>query len=91
MATSVHAANIFDGVGVESVLKRLIGKFPRLKKILADGGYRGEQLKNKVKAMLGCDLEVVLRSDQCPKKFAVLPKRWIVERSFSWFENCRRI
>lgn len=42
-------------------------------------------------ATLGCDLEIVLRPDECPSKFQVLPKRWIVERSFAWLENFRRL
>ncbi|MCQ2960354.1 MAG: transposase [Bacteroidales bacterium] len=59
--------------------------------IIADGGYRGEHLSNTLKATLGCDLEVVLRPDECPSKFQVIPKRWIVERSFAWLENFRRL
>ena len=64
---------------------------PRLKKILADGGYRGEELKEMVRKTLGCKLEVVLRPDESPKKFNVIPLRWIVERSFAWLYNFRRI
>ncbi|WP_353478159.1 transposase [Phocaeicola barnesiae] len=65
-------------------------KFPRLVKILADGGYRGD-LADWVKKKFGWILEVVLRPDECPSKFQVPPKRWIVERSFSWLENFRRL
>ena len=91
MVVVVHAANIFDGIRAETVLKRLVGKFYRLEKILANGSYRGEELKQKVKALLGCQIEFVLRPDQRPKRFAVIPKRWIVERSFARLENYRRI
>jgi putative transposase len=66
-------------------------KFPRLAKIIADGGYRGKLLSDTLKATLGCELEVVLRPDECPSKFQVMPKRWIVERSFAWLENFRRL
>ena len=65
------------------VIEKLNYKFPRLVKILADGGYKGD-LADWVKDKLGWILEVVLRPDECPSKFQVLPKRWIVERSFSW-------
>ena len=59
--------------------------------IIADGGYRGKRLSDTLKATLGCELEVALRPDECPSKFQVMPKRWIVERSFAWLENFRRL
>ncbi|MBO5131480.1 MAG: transposase [Paludibacteraceae bacterium] len=59
--------------------------------IIADGGYRGKLLSDTLKATLGCELEVVLRPDECPSKFQVMPKRWIIERSFAWQENFRRL
>lgn len=87
----VHEANIHDSVGAVQVFENMKYKFPRLAKIIADGGYRGEHLAKTLKATLGCDLEVVLRPDERPSKFHVQPKRWIVERSFSWMENYRRL
>jgi putative transposase len=59
--------------------------------IIADGGYRGKRLSDTLKATQGCELEVELRPDECPSKFQVMPKRWIVERSFAWLENFRRL
>jgi len=91
LAILVHEANIHDSKGAESALARIAHKFPRLKKILADGGYRGEELKGLVRKTLGCQLEVVLRPHERPKKFNVIPLRWIVERSFAWLYNFRRI
>ena len=91
LAISVHEANIHDSEGAESVLKKLANKFPRLKKILADVGYRGDELKETVRKTLGCQLEVVLRPDESPKKFNVIPLRWIVERFFAWLYNFRRV
>ncbi|WP_356948250.1 transposase, partial [uncultured Bacteroides sp.] len=64
--------------------------FPRLAKILADGGYRGS-LADWVFDKFKWELEVVLRPDECPSKFKVIPKRWIVERAFAWLENFRRL
>lgn len=75
---------------IASVRKHEI-RVPRLTKIIADGGYRSKHLSDTQKATLGCDLEVVLRPDECPSKFQVVPKRWIVERSFAWLENFRRL
>lgn len=67
------------------------GLLPRLKKMLADGGYKGRKLADTVRQKLGAEFTVVLRPDESPKKFSVLPLRCIVERSFSWLENFRRI
>ena len=91
MALSIHEANIHDSVGGESVIALMANKFLRLRKILADGGYRGDALSDKVKKTLGCELSIVLRPDESSKKFSVIPKRWIVERSFAWLENFRRM
>lgn len=91
MAIAIHEANIHDSVGAESVVKVMADRFPRLKKILADGGYRGEALSDKVMNTLGCELSIVLRPNESSKKFSVIPKRWIVERSFAWIENFRRV
>ena len=90
LAITIHAANIHDSGGAEFVFNEMIDRFPRLKAILADGGYRGDDISNAAKKH-DWDLKVVLRPDDCPKKFVVLPKRWIVERSFSWLEKCRRL
>lgn len=90
MAVAVHEANLHDSKGAPKVIERLENKFPRLVKILADGGYRGN-LADWVTEKFGWSVEVVLRSEECPTKFPVLPKRWIVERSFAWLENFRRL
>ena len=88
---AVHDASIHDSVGGNSVLEAVKGKSTRLAKILADGGYRGEVLASNVKKELGCELEIALRPEQSSKKFQIIPKRWIVERSISWIENYRRL
>jgi putative transposase len=85
----VHAGNIQDRDGAKLVLADLFGKTPRLKKLWADGGYAG-QLVDWVQTQLGCELEIVKRSDDM-RGFVVLPKRWIVERTFSWLGKCRRL
>lgn len=70
-------------------MRKLKEKFLSIKVIFADGGYRGEIIE-QVKSMFGYLLQIVLRTDK-EKKFEVLPKRWIIERTFSWFENTRRL
>lgn len=89
MATVIHPANIHDSKGAIPLIKQLVGRCPCLKKILADGGYQGP-LAEFVKG-LGWDFEVVLRPQEAARKFVVLPLRWIVERTFSWIENYRRM
>jgi putative transposase len=89
MSVKVHAANIHDSIGAVEPIEQLRYLFPRLRKIIADGGYRGK-LADFVKN-LGWELSVVLRPDESSKKFQVLPLRWIVERTFSWIENYRRM
>jgi len=60
-----------------------------MKKIYADGGYHGELVEN-MKNRFGWDMEITLWSDKATE-FRPLPKRWIVERTFSWLENFRRL
>jgi len=89
LAVVVHAANEHDSKSAPMVIAELRGRFARLVKIIADGGYRGELIENTRK-IYGWIVEVVLRSDTATK-FEVLPKRWIVERTFAWFESYRRL
>ena len=89
LAVAVHAADIQDRDGAKLVLLRLAGRFPRLRLIWADGGYAG-QLLGWTLATLGITLEIVAKpADQ--RCFAVLPKRWIVERTFGWLGRSRRL
>ncbi len=89
IAVVVHAANIHDSKAAEKVIETLRFRFPRLKIIFADGGYRGD-LVEKIKAAYNWVISITLRSDKT-KKFEVLPKRWVVERTFAWFESYRRL
>ena len=89
LAVVVHAANEHDSKGACDVIALLKGRFSRLVKIVADGGYRGELIE-KTKKAFNWILEIVLRSDDS-SKFSVIPKRWVVERTFAWFESYRRL
>lgn len=60
-----------------------------VKKVLVDGGYTGENFANEIKKISNAEVEVVKRNEL--HNFAVLPKRWIVERSFGWLDKCRRL
>ena len=85
----VHAGDIQDRDGARLVLEPLIGKLPRLRKLWGDGGYAG-QLVGRVRERTGWDLEIGKRSDDM-RGFVVLPKRWVVERTFAWLGTCRRL
>lgn len=89
LTARVHAANIHDSKAGFGVIESLEHRFERLKKIFADGGYRGELIDN-VKDEFGSEMVTTSRTDKSVN-FKPLPKRWIVERSFSWFENFRRL
>ena len=89
MAVVVHAANVQDRDGAKLVLGKLRGLYPRLKLIWADGGYAGK-LVDWTKTLGGWVLEIVKRSDDVIG-FVVLPKRWIVERTFGWIGRYRRM
>ena len=68
----------------------LIGYAPSLSKIVAllcDGGYTGDDFANEVKFLFGANVEIAKRSEL--HKFAVIPKRWIVERTLGWLDNYR--
>jgi putative transposase len=85
----VHAANIQDRDGAQLVLDKARGKFPRLALVWADGGYAG-RLIEWVKETCGWVLEIIKRSDDV-QGFVVLPRRWVVERTFGWLGRCRRL
>jgi transposase len=65
------------------------GAFARIENVLADGGYTGETFATEVKSLINAPVEIAKRNEL--HTFAVIPKRWIVERSFAWLEKCRRL
>jgi len=85
----VHAANVQDRDGAKPLLNRLRGRFPRLELIGADCSYRGP-LEEWTTRVTGFILQIV-RRDPDRKGFYVLPRRWVVERTFGWFGRYRRL
>ena len=57
--------------------------------VLADSGYTGQPFANGVSDLLGASVRIAKRNEL--HKFAVIPQRWVVERSFGWLEKCRRL
>jgi len=91
MHAIVHPADIQDRDGGGLVMATLFGLYPFLLKLYADGGYQGPTFQSAAKAaMARLNVEIVKRSDQA-KGFVVLPKRWVVERTFAWLNRCRRL
>ena len=85
----VHAASIQDRDGAKLVLEQAQQRFPRLAQIWADGGYAGK-LVQWVKDTYQKTLEIVKRSEKATG-FQVLPRRWVVERTFGWLGRYRRL
>ena len=115
----VHSAKVMDHEGIKTLLHRAQERFPRLRHLWLDGGYRGEDKgKDWVEKALGWSVDLLERPRQTapeevlkswarkwakegvaidwqklspPKGFRVLPRRWVVERTFSWIEQNRRM
>jgi putative transposase len=93
LAVVVHCAGIQDRDGAKLVFMKMLGSFPRLKLIWADGGYAGQLiswLAAFTQSVGTWVLEIVKRSDD-QKGFTVLPRRWVVERTFAWLSKYRRL
>jgi len=89
LSLKVHSADAHDSKSGYEVIDSMRFCFERMKKIYADGGYRGE-LGESVRKTFGVEMEITLRSDNATG-FKPLPKRWIVERSFAWLGDFRRL
>lgn len=89
LGVRVHSASIQDRDGAKELIEGCYEHYPKLKKIWADGGYAGK-LVTWVKETTGWLLDIVRRSDDM-KGFVVLPKRWVVERTFAWLSLNRRL
>jgi transposase len=88
LSVIVHSAGIQDRVAARAVLLRLFCRFDTLTTVFADGGYTGI-LIDWAKQMFGYTVKIVKRNEQ--HVFRVLPKRWIVERTFAWLNWSRRL
>jgi transposase len=87
---AITPADIQDRDAIAGLLGIAQKRCPTLLRAIADGGYRGDSTAAAVHDATGLPLEIVKRSDTT-KGFVVLPKRWIVERTFGWLGRCRRL
>ena len=86
----VHAADIQDRDGAPEVLKSIRQRFPRLRHVFADAAYAGPKLEAALEDIGKWTLEIIRRSDTA-QGFEILPRRWVVERTFAWLNRCRRL
>lgn len=86
----VHEAHIQDRDGAVDLLASIRSAFPWLRHIFADGGYAGPKLRGQLKDIGRWTLQIVKRSDKA-EGFEVIPRRWVVERTFAWLGRCRRL
>lgn len=88
-AIAVTTANVTDRAGALAMFDRHKSSLSEVVNVLADGGYTGAPFAEGVMQRLGASVEIAKRN--ALHTFAVMPKRWVVERSFAWLEKCRRL
>lgn len=89
LAVVVTAANIGDRMGAKLLVIALLNICTRLKLIWADAGYDGAPLTRWIRSVASITLQVIKRTEQ--HAFRVVPRRWVVERSFGWLLRYRRL
>ena len=88
-AIAITTANITDRAGALEAFKKHRSTLESVQSVLVDGGYTGKPFADATSEILGATVQVAKRSEL--HKFVVIPKRWVVERSFAWLEKCRRL
>jgi putative transposase len=86
----VHTADIQDRDGAPDVLAQVRSGLPWLRHVFADGGYAGDKLRQALAGHGDWTIEIIKRSDTA-KGFVLLPRRWVVERTFAWLGRNRRM
>lgn len=85
----VTTANVPEREAALEMFQWHSDSLPAVETVLADGGYTGENFATGVRDVLSARLEIAKRSEL--HTFVVIPKRWVVERSFAWLDKCRRL
>lgn len=88
-AIHLTTANISDKAGALAMITTQRSELCATKNVLVDGGYQGQPFADAIQQTIGATVEVIKRSEL--HTFKVLPKRWVVERSFAWLEKCHRL
>jgi putative transposase len=87
LAVKVHAANVHDTVAGGAIASEALFQYPSLRGFCADAGYRGT-FANGVPARFGKHVDI---SERIKPKWEIIPKRWVVERTFAWAGHSRRL
>jgi transposase len=90
LTVMVSVAHIHDSKAAELLMRQLKQTAKGIKLLIADGGYRGELIE-KAKTIFNYVLQIVMRNKEEKNNFKPLPMRWVIERTFSWFDNDRRL
>ena len=90
-AVAVTTAEVTDRKGALQALKRCKSSLGRVQSVLCDSGYRGKPFAQGVQEIVGGHVTVQIAKRSELHTFKVMPKRWIVERSFAWLEKNRRL
>ena len=90
-AIAVTTAEVTDRKGALQALGRCKASLGRVQSVLADGSYVGEPFAQALRQSLGQEVTVQIAKRGELHKFAVIPKRWVVERSFAWLDKNRRL
>jgi len=88
-AVGITTADVTDRDGAIALIAANLDSLSSVRKFIVDGGYSGENFAKSVKELCGAEVEVVKRNEL--HTFAVLPKRWVVERTFGWLDKARRL
>lgn len=90
-AIAVTTAEVTDRKGALQAMQHCKDTLDKVQNVLADSGYVGEPFAQSVRETLGEEVAVQIAKRSELHKFAVIPKRWVVERSFAWLEKNRRL
>ena len=88
-AIYITTANIGDRNAAVEMVCKARKNLSEVQNILVDADYTGENFAAQIKTIIGANVEVIKRNEL--HSFVVLPKRWVVERSFAWLDKCRRL
>jgi putative transposase len=86
----IQTVDIQDRDGAPLVLAEIVHHFPWLRRVFADVGYAGNKLKDALRRISKWTIDIIKRSDKA-KGFEVLPRRWVVERTFAWLNQSRHL